>query len=143
MPPSNQDRRAFLASLAAVIPAVTASRPIAAGVEPSSLAHAARAHPDPRPGIDGAKVLAADRVPEDARAVYDGIRHIAPVADGIGCPCGCQNTAGMYSLLSCFEESGMARFCDICKGVGRLVVKLDGEGKTLDEIRAAVDRRRW
>jgi hypothetical protein len=49
----------------------------------------------------------------------------------------------MYSLLSCFEESGMAQFCHICKGVGRLAVKLHGEGKTLDEIRAAVDRRRW
>jgi hypothetical protein len=48
---------------------------------------------------------------------------------------------GYYSLLSCFEGDAMARSCPICQGEGRLVARLHKEGKTLDEIRAAVDAK--
>jgi hypothetical protein len=48
---------------------------------------------------------------------------------------------GYYSLLSCFEGDAMARTCPICQGQGRLVARLHREGKTLDEIRTAVDAK--
>ena len=47
----------------------------------------------------------------------------------------------MYSLLSCYEGPAMAQFCDICQGEGRLVARLRGEGRTLGEIRKAIDER--
>ena len=100
-------------------------------------------HPDPRPGVDGARVLPADKVPEDVRALYDHVREIPHVADGIRCQCGCAELESFYSLLSCYEESGMAQHCAVCQGVGELVFRMHGEGRTLEEIRAAVDRRNW
>lgn len=98
-------------------------------------------HPDPRPGVDGSAVLAASDVRPDMAELFDGIRAIPQVADGIGCHCGCGAMPGMRSLLSCYEEIGMAQFCVICEGEGRLAVRLHGEGRSLDEIRAAIDRR--
>ena len=100
-----------------------------------------RSHPDPRPGIDGSKVLPSDGMPAGVGELYDDVRRIPRVMDGIGCQCGCADVPGMYSLLSCYEESGMAMYCDICQRQGRLVVRLSGEGRSLAEIRAAVDRR--
>ena len=47
----------------------------------------------------------------------------------------------MYSLLSCYEESGMAQHCHIGQEEGRLVTGLHRDGHTLGQIRAAVDRR--
>jgi hypothetical protein len=35
----------------------------------------------------------------------------------------------------------MAQFCVICEGEGRLAVELHAQGRSLDEIRAAIDRR--
>lgn len=98
-------------------------------------------HPDPRPGVDGSRVLDASGVPPHVAELYDQIRGIPEVADGIGCHCGCADIPGMYSLLSCYEGSGMASFCQICQGEGRMAYRLHREGHTLDEIRAAIDRR--
>jgi len=98
-------------------------------------------HPDPRPGIDASVVLAPERVAPHARELYDHIREIPHVVDGIRCQCGCADLPGMYSLLSCYGESGMAQYCDICSGEGRLAWEPHQEGRTLDEIRAAIDRR--
>ena len=98
-------------------------------------------HPDPRPGIDGSAVLPRERVAPHAAELYDRIREIPHVVDGIRCQCGCAGLPGMYSLLSCYGESGMAQYCDICSGEGRLAWELHQEGRTLDEIRAAIDRR--
>ncbi|MCI0434308.1 MAG: hypothetical protein L0271_11830 [Gemmatimonadetes bacterium] len=47
----------------------------------------------------------------------------------------------MYSLLSCYEEAGMAQYCNACQSEGRLVWRLHEEGRSLDEIRTAIDRR--
>jgi len=98
-------------------------------------------HPDPRPGIDASAVLAPERVAPHARELYDHIREIPQIVDGIRCQCGCADLPGMYSLLSCYGESGMAQYCDTCSGEGRLAWELHQEGRTLDEIRAAIDRR--
>ncbi len=98
-------------------------------------------HPDPRPGIDASVVLRRERVAPHAAELYDHIREIPHVVDGIRCQCGCADLPGMYSLLSCYGESGMAQYCDICSGEGKLAWELHQDGCTLDEIRAAIDRR--
>lgn len=98
-------------------------------------------HPEPRPGIDGSNVLKGDRVPSRLAGLYDGVRRNPQVVDGIRCYCGCADLDGFYSLLTCYESSGMALHCDICQDEGELVVRLHEEGRTLSQIRAAIDRR--
>ena len=73
------------------------------------------------------------------RELFDGIRAIPAIADGIGCSCGCADVPGYYSLLSCYEGEAMATICPICQGTGKLAVRLHREGQTLDQIRVAVD----
>jgi hypothetical protein len=100
-------------------------------------------HPTPRPGIDASNVLpdeALADVPE-ARPAFEAVRRIPQVADGIRCSCGCADRQGFYSLLSCYEADGMARHCPICQGQARLALRLHESGKSLDEIRAAIDAR--
>lgn len=150
-------RRGFLAALAGTV------APLAAGLFPDRAAALDRAaaydrsaaldgtatlgraaagdHPDPRPGVDGSRVLAADAVDPEVAELFDQIRAIPHVVDGVRCYCGCADLEGFYSLLSCYEGYGMAQECHICQGEGRLVCRLHREGRSLDEIRAAIDRR--
>jgi hypothetical protein len=99
------------------------------------------AHPAPRPGSDASRVLPASRLEEhpDAVPVFDMVREMPQVIDGIRCQCGCAALAGKYSLLSCFEDDGMARRCEGCRAQVRLAYRLHRAGKSLDEIRAAID----
>ncbi len=99
------------------------------------------AHPTPRAGITGAKVLTAADLTKSPHLVelFDGIRAIPHIADGIGCYCGCAELSGHYSLLSCYEGESMARSCPICQGEGRVTVRLAKAGKSLQDIRAAID----
>ena len=73
--------------------------------------------------------------------LFDSVRKIPEVVDGIRCNCGCTNPPEFYSLLSCYEGHGMARDCHICQGQGRLAVRLHREGKSLDDIRTAIDAK--
>jgi hypothetical protein len=99
-------------------------------------------HPEPRPGIDASKVLTADKLTNPAAApLYDMVREIPQIADGIRCTCGCAELPGYYSLLTCYEEGGMAQFCEICQGQARLAYRRHGEGQTLEQIRNAIDAR--
>jgi hypothetical protein len=100
-------------------------------------------HPDPRPGIDASKVLTRDQLVDypDAVSAFDQVREIPQVVDGIRCSCGCASREGFYSLLSCYEGEGMARHCEVCQGTGRMAFRLHKQGKTLEEIRDAVDAR--
>lgn len=100
-------------------------------------------HPTPRPGIDASKVLTAAQLSDDPGAIpaFDAVRSIPSVADGIRCHCGCAERDGFYSLLSCFEGEGMARMCLVCQGEGRMAERLHRQGRTLDQIRAAIDAR--
>lgn len=102
---------------------------------------APRAHPTPRPGITAAKVVAATQLSAwpHLQQLFDGIRAIPAIADGIRCSCGCAELPEYYSLLSCFEGAAMATICPICQGAGKLTVRLYGEGRRLEQIRAAVD----
>ena len=126
-------RRSFLGSLTAVFGTF---------LLPPRIVSAAPKHPTPRPGITGEYVLtrkSLERTPE-LIPLFDSIRKIPRVADGIQCSCGCSNMSiEFYSLLSCFEKNGMAVNCGTCQKLGRLVVKMQSHGKTLDQIRAAVD----
>lgn len=100
-------------------------------------------HPDPRPGIDGSGVLGADQLGNapDLVGLFDQVREIPHVADGILCYCGCAHLDGYRSLLSCYEAPGMAQHCEICQGQARLAHGRWKEGQTLDQIRRAIDAR--
>ena len=134
-------RRTFLAVVASGMLGIAG----ASRWHPTRCRHgdAGRDHPDPRPGIDGSRVLTADQLHDvpDLVPLYDGIRGIPHIADGLRCTCGCASEEGMRSLLSCFEGSGMAKGCIVCQTEGRMVVRLHGAGRTLDQIRAAIDAR--
>jgi len=130
-------RRAFLRSLASLAAAAAIAPPI----ELIASAGTRSAHPEPRPDVDGSKVLSSDLVPAHVADLFDGVRTIPHVVDGIRCSCGCADLPGMYSLLSCYEGTGMAQYCTICQGEARLALRLHGEGRTLAEIRAAIDAR--
>ena len=103
----------------------------------------APAHPDPRRGITGANVLHADKLGGDKKlvALFDDVRKIPQVMDGIRCNCGCPAPPELRSLLSCFEGKGMARDCVICQGQARLAIRLHKEGKSLAQIRQAIDAK--
>ena len=132
MPTPSLSRRRFVATCAATL---------GAGLVPRAGRAAPTPHPPPRPGITGAKVLTHEQLADSPKLVplFDGVRAIPQIVDGIRCNCGCASMTGYYSLLSCFEGDAMARACPICQGQARLVTRLHKEGKTLDDIRVAVD----
>ena len=134
------DRRRFIALvLSAVGSVIPGSGPLLAMGRRLSRG----SHPSPRPGITAARVLTAEQLADSPQVipVFDAVRAIPEVVDGIRCKCGCADLEGFYSLLSCYEDLGMARHCPICQGEGRMVARLHKEGKTLDQIREAVDAR--
>lgn len=104
--------------------------------------HRAAEHPEPRAGITAAKVVPRERLLERGRheeaIVYDMVRAIPAIADGLYCYCHCAKHNGHRSLLTCFE-SGHGANCDTCMAEARLAHRLHREGKTLHDIRAAVD----
>lgn len=109
----------------------------------TAAARRATVHPTPRRGITSAKVLKpaqlTDADPEVVRS-FDMVREIPHIIDGISCHCGCADLPGHYSLLSCYEADGMAQECVVCQGEGRLAYQLHQRGKTLEQIRVAIDR---
>lgn len=101
-------------------------------------------HPDPRPGIDGSRVMTRDALsafPESVVEIYDMVRQMSHIADGIGCSCGCAALPSYRSLLTCYYPTGMAMGCTICQGQARLAYRRFQEGQTLDQIRRATDAR--
>ncbi len=128
-------RRAFLRAVALVGSALLIPRALRAA------SRILPAHPTPRPGITGAHVLTAAQLTTVPQLVelFDGVRAIPAIADGIRCHCGCAELPGFYSLLSCYEGDGMAKICPICQGEGRVTIRLHKQGKSLDEIRRALD----
>ena len=97
-------------------------------------------HPDPRPGVTGRSVLRGEIVPSRAREVYTIAARIPSILDGLYCHCDCHDRDERRSLLSCFEDD-MATTCGICQGQARMAGELHAQGKTLNEIRAALDQR--
>jgi hypothetical protein len=97
-------------------------------------------HPEPRPGITADAILPDDKVRERSRDVYAKAREIPEILDGIYCHCDCAQRHDLRSLLACFEST-MAAGCGICAGQAKLAHRLHGQGKSLDEIRAAIDKQ--
>ena len=98
-------------------------------------------HPKPRPGITGDNVLsgkALEGVREKTRRVFDMAREIPEVADGLYCYCHCEKM-GHRSLLTCFE-SRQPIGCMGCRESMEKAYEMHQAGKTLDEIRTALDR---
>jgi hypothetical protein len=97
-------------------------------------------HPDPRPGITGENVLPESEIGDRRRVreAYEAARTHPELFDGVYCACECDKSMGHRSLLSCFE-SRQAIGCMACREEGELVARLAHDGKTLAEIRLAVD----
>lgn len=130
------DRRTFLRAMPLSVAAAFALRP--EGLRGSIV------HPDPRPGIDGSEVMTAEALsafPDETVAIYDMVREMPQIADGIGCSCGCSALPGYRSLLTCYYPTGMAMGCRICQGQARLAHRRMQEGQTLEQIRRAIDAR--
>jgi hypothetical protein len=101
-------------------------------------------HPEPREGIDASEVLTGEQVAKygkPTQEVFDMIREIPQIADGIGCYCGCHTREGYRSLLTCFYEGGRGVACPICQGEAKLAYRRFKEGQELDKIRRAIDAR--
>jgi len=100
-------------------------------------------HPDPRPGITGEHVLSHDQLGKRKDTVYDAYdfaRTYPEIFDGIYCICHCdKGKAGHRSLLACYEST-QPTGCGTCQEEGEFVGKLAAEGKSLGEIRSAVDK---
>jgi hypothetical protein len=131
-------RRTFLGRCTAVTLALVA------GARPAWARRRLRTdHPAPRPGVTAAKLPTHEQLAgSSAQTVFDAVREIPEIVDGIRCHCGCADNPDFYSLLTCYEgEDAMAKSCPICQGQGRLAARLHKEGKTLDEIRASIDAR--
>lgn len=139
MPSELQNRRAFLAAAVGTMVVFVAEPGQARSI--SAPPAKQLAHPQPRAGIDASKVLTRAALHEDPESipVFDMVRTMPQVVDGIRCHCGCADLGGHYSLLSCFEGDGMARHCEVCRGQARLAFSLHERGKTLREIRKAID----
>lgn len=101
-------------------------------------------HPTPRPGITAGRVLTGEQLIargyEKEAPVYAAVAKYPEIVDGLYCYCHCALRNQHYSLLTCFE-SGHSANCFTCLGSGELAAKMASEGKTLEEIRAAVDAR--
>lgn len=134
------DRRSFLALSAGLL--LTWS-PVSRSWRPRIGRHRGGPHPEPRPGITAAKVLTAEQLGAfvDVVPIFDMVREMPQIVDGIRCQCGCSDPPDYYSLLSCYEGEGMARYCEICQGQAKLAHRLWQSGETLDGIRSAIDAR--
>ena len=135
MPSPRVPRREFLALSWVII----------FGTRSSSLGHGGHSpHPTPRPGIDASKIPKDAEIEggKEVKAAFNEVRQIPQIVDGIRCHCGCADRPGYYSLLTCYEgPHAMAQMCDLCQGHGRYAFRLHSAGKSLDEIRAAIDAR--
>lgn len=126
-------RRQFLVSAAAIAFAFVRPLQVRGQTE----------HPKPRPGVTAAKVLGRADLGDDSESieVFDQVRQIPQIVDGIYCYCGCAGLPDHYSLLSCFEGDGMARHCEICRGEAKLAFAKHRQGHSLAEIRDAIDKQ--
>lgn len=104
-------------------------------------ARAANAHhPTPRAGLSAADVESAELYAGYPRVkeVYEMAAQIPDVLDGIYCYCDCSKHSGHRSLLTCFQDDHGAA-CDVCLVEAALAYRMTSEGKSLKEIRKAVD----
>jgi len=113
--------------------------------EPWDGKHAApvsKIHPTPRNEATAGRVASPQAIAatagEDAAAVYSMAKEIPHIIDGIYCYCHCSEHKSHYSLLTCFED-GHGAACRSCREEVTLAYRLAKEGKSLEEIRVAID----
>lgn len=102
----------------------------------------AQDHPDPRPEAAGIALHSPAHhaaVPGIAEA-YARAAETPEVLDGLYCYCHCGRHAGHYSLLDCFRDEHAAT-CGVCLSEALEAYRLSREGRTLPQIRHAVDER--
>ena len=99
-------------------------------------------HPDPRPGITAEKILPNFAIPKSPGALdaYAAARSAPATLDGVYCHCDCSKHLGHRSLLTCFESDHGA-YCDICMGEAMVASGMAARGRSLMEIRDAIDRQ--
>lgn len=127
---------ALLCAFACVLAAPRTADAQAHGGHPRAQGH----HPAPREGISGQGVLKGEVVPSRARDEYTIAARIPSILDGLYCHCECHEVRGRRSLLECFEDEMAAR-CGICLGQARMADEMHRDGKSLNEIRRAIDDR--
>ena len=105
-----------------------------------SSASGARRHPDPRPGITAEGVLSPASYAGYDRIVraYEAAQEMPGVLDGLYCHCDCRHHFNHRSLLTCFQSEHGAS-CDICLDEAWMAAQMHRQGKSLAEIRQAVD----
>jgi Protein of unknown function with PCYCGC motif len=132
-------RRAFFGGAAGLVVMIATGRPVFAN--DLSRRRAGFPHPEARPGITGEAVLAESELPDkrSVREAYEAARTHPELFDGIYCACRCDKSMDHRSLLSCFEGR-QAIGCMACREEAELVARLARDGKTLEEIRLAVDK---
>jgi hypothetical protein len=97
-------------------------------------------HPTPRAGLTAADVESPLRYAGYPRIaeVYEMAAQIPHVLDGLYCHCDCSKHSDHRSLLTCFQDEHGAA-CDVCLTEAALAYRMIGEGKSLKQIRRAVD----
>jgi len=98
-------------------------------------------HPTPRAGVTAENVMPAVRYASVPRIekVYREVAQVPGAVDGIYCYCHCIENMGHTSLLTCFE-SDHAAGCDVCLSEGDMVYRMTQQGRSLDQVRQAIDR---
>lgn len=136
---SNQNARKPSGRQNAVLYGIAGLLFVLAGLVMFSRRADAHEHPKPRAEAEQMMTESPDRYgayPE-AKEAYRMAAHIKSTLDGLFCYCYCKG-AGHYSLLDCFKDDHGAG-CDICIGEAKLAYQMVQQGKSLEEIRAAVD----
>lgn len=99
-------------------------------------------HPEPRPNPQDLAIAVMPASffqgsPRPTRA-YQMAREIPGTLDGLYCYCECREHLGHRSLLICFNSQHGAG-CDVCMGEAELAHQMTQQGRSLVDIRAAVD----
>jgi hypothetical protein len=97
-------------------------------------------HPEPRSDLNQLNVESASRYAAYPRVaeVYEMAAEIPHVLDGLYCHCDCSRHSNHRSLLTCFQDDHGAA-CDVCLTEAALAHRMTNEGRSLKEIRKAVD----
>ena len=134
---TRSSRRDFLRLLPALGALLAVARPAGAARVARPAAHE---HPEPRPGVNASKVTPREKLADaDLARIFDQVREMPHIADGLACRCGCMEDPAVRSLLSCYEGDGMASHCMICQGQAETAYRHFKRGASLAEIRRAVD----
>ncbi|HEU5185626.1 MAG TPA: PCYCGC motif-containing (lipo)protein [Gemmatimonadaceae bacterium] len=131
-------RRRFLLLLPALIASQSMGRNVLA--QRPRIRPAGFPHPEPRAGVTAELVLPESDLPDRRRVreAYAAARTHPELFDGVYCACRCDKSMEHRSLLSCFE-SRQPIGCMACRDEAEVVARLARDGRTLEEIRRAVD----